>query len=147
MTIVRQILQQKGNQVWSVTPNTTLRDTLKIMADKKVGAVLVIEKDHIEGIFSERDFVREIAQAGEYSLDAPIHRLMTRLVYYIPPDISVDECMVMMTEKRIRHLPVVEEGHLIGIISIGDVVKEVLSQKEITIRSMESYILGRGYNQ
>lgn len=147
MTIVRQLLQQKGNQVWSVSPNTSLRDTLKLMAEKKIGAVLVLEKDHIEGIFSERDFVREVAQGGEYSLDVPIHRLMTRLVYYIPPDLSVDECMMMMTEKRIRHLPVVEEGQLIGIISIGDVVKEVLSQKEITIRSMESYILGRGYNQ
>jgi len=123
MTIVRQILQQKGTNVWSVAPTTTLRDTLKLMAEKKIGAVLVLDKGHIEGIFSERDFVREFSQTEDSMLDIPIQRLMTRLVYYIPPDLSVEECMMMMTEKRIRHLPVVEEGNLIGLISIGDVVK------------------------
>ena len=147
MTIVRQVLAQKGAGVHSVTPNTKIRETLKLMADKDIGAVLVTDGDNIEGIFSERDFAREAAQNENINLDIPIRKLMTKLVYYVPPAITMDDCMALMTEKRIRHLPVVENGQLKGIISIGDVVREVISLKDVTIQSLENYIMGRGYNQ
>jgi CBS domain-containing protein len=117
------------------------------MANKGVGAVLILDGEKITGIFSERDYVRESAKVDGLSLTTPINNLMTHLVFYIQPDATVDECMALMTEKKFRHLPVVENEKLVGLISIGDVVKQYISQKDIHIRSLESYILGREYNQ
>ena len=145
MTVVKQMLLEKGPDVWTVTPETSLHETLRVMADKGIGAVLVVSGEKIEGIFSERDFSREFAKDQIYSLDTPIKKMMTRLVYYVPPDLSIEECMALMSDKKIRHLPVVDDGKLVGIISIGDVVREVISQKEVAIRSLENYIMGRGY--
>jgi CBS domain-containing protein len=145
VTVVKQMLLEKGPDVWTVTPETSLHETLRVMADKGIGAVLVVSGEKIEGIFSERDFSREFAKDQIYSLDTPIKKMMTRLVYYVPPDLSIEECMALMSDKKIRHLPVVDDGKLVGIISIGDVVREVISQKEVAIRSLENYIMGRGY--
>jgi len=147
MTTVRQLLLQKGTDVWTVDCKSTLRDAIKLMANKGVGAVLILDGEKITGIFSERDYVRESAKVDGLSLTTPINNLMTHLVFYIQPDATVDECMALMTEKKFRHLPVVENEKLVGLISIGDVVKQYISQKDIHIRSLESYILGREYNQ
>ena len=147
MTIVRQLLKEKGFDIWTVSPGTTLIDALELMAEKNIGAVLVVEESEVVGIFSERDFARYIARDGLCGLDTPVQGLMTKVVYSVAPDNTVEDCMALMVEKRIRHLPVVEEGKIIGLVSIGDIVHEVISQKNTTIQSMENYILGRGYMQ
>lgn len=147
MAILRDLLKVKGNQVWSVSPDATVLDTLKAMAKKDVGALLVLDAGKIVGIISERDFARSIAKTEECILDTTVVDYMTKEVVTIRPDQSVDECMQLMTRERIRHLPVVEDNQLIGLISIGDVVKEIISNKESTIDHLENYIEGRGYGQ
>lgn len=146
MTLVSQILRQKGNTVWSVTPDTPIIDVLQVMHDKGIGAVLVLEDEKIQGIFSERDYARASWLNKDCALKAPVRKFMTKIVFYIHPDLNVEECMALMTEKCIRHLPVVEEEKLIGIISIGDVVKEMITMKDNHIQSMENYIMGRDYH-
>jgi CBS domain-containing protein len=146
MVIVRNILKSKGKQVFSVTPETSIMEVLKYMADKEIGAVLVMEGEKVVGIFSERDYARRVALKG-CTMDAPVEESMTRAVFYIGPDQTTDECMIQMTDKRIRHLPVVENGKVIGVISIGDVVKSIIADQKSTISGMENYILGRDYNQ
>ncbi len=147
MANVRNLLKVKGSAVWSVSANTSVLDALKLMADKEVGALLVLDAGRIEGIISERDFVRSIAETGQCVVDSTVSEYMTKEVYTVEPDTSIEECMHMMTQKRIRHLPVVEDQQLVGLISIGDVVKGIISTKESTISSLENYIEGRGYGQ
>jgi len=147
MATVWHLLNQKGRDVWSVNPDQTVLEALELMSDKGIGAVVVLENDKIVGIFSERDFARFSAKKGSLSLYIPVNELMTQVVFTVHPDQSIDECMALMTQKHIRHLPVVDKGQLVGVISIGDVVREVISQKEITIHSLENYIMGREYNQ
>jgi len=147
MTTVNKILQNKGRAVWSVSPETSIQNALKLMAEKKIGAVLVMDGDNISGILSERDVARELSKAEALSLKTPVQKIMTKVVFYISPDVTVDECMALMSEKKIRHLPVVESGKVVGIISIGDVVKETIALKDIAIRSLENYIMGRDYNR
>jgi CBS domain-containing protein len=147
MVIVRQILKAKeNNQVFSVTPETSILDVLRLMADKEIGAVLVMEGIKVVGIFSERDYARRGVLKGR-TVESPVSESMTRIVYYVGPDQTTEECMAQMTDKRIRHLPVVEEGKVIGVISIGDVVKAIIADQKDQIKGMENYILGRGYNQ
>lgn len=147
MATVWHLLNQKGRDVWSINPDQTVLEALELMTDKGIGAVIVLENDKIVGIFSERDFARFSAKKGSLSLYIPVNELMTPAVFTVHPDQSIDECMALMTQKHIRHLPVVDKGQLVGLISIGDVVREVISQKEITIHSLENYIMGREYNQ
>jgi CBS domain-containing protein len=147
MATVWHLLNQKGRDVWSVNPDQTVLEALELMTDKGIGAVIVLENDKIVGIFSERDFARFSAKKGSLSLYVPVNELMTQAVFTVHPEQSIDECMALMTQKHIRHLPVVDKGQLVGLISIGDVVREVISQKEITIHSLENYIMGREYNQ
>ena len=118
-----------------------------MLADKEVGALLVIDQDKVAGIISERDFVREIAKTGACRLDAPVEAIMTKNVIAITPDKTIEECMGVMTANRIRHLPVAEEGRLVGIISIGDVVKSLIEDREDLIHNLENYILGTGYGR
>lgn len=146
MIIVQQLLQEKGSTVWSVAPDTSLGETLKRMAEKDIGVVMVVEDEKVKGIFSERDFARKVAHSGSISLDTPVRELMTEMVYYVSPDSSIEDCMALMTEKRFRHLPVLESDRLMGLISIGDIVREIVEERDITIRSLENYILGREYN-
>lgn len=146
MTTVRGILSQKGHDVWSVSPQATLRDALQVLSDHDIGAVVVVDQGQLVGIFSERDLARQLAISENLSLDTPISKLMTSQVYYVKPDQFVEDCMALMSEKHIRHLPVLEGEKIVGMVSIGDIVKEQVSQKDITIRSLENYIMGREYS-
>jgi len=147
MATIRDLLKEKGKQVWSVSPDATVIETLQLMADKDVGALLVLEEGKIVGIVSERDFVRSIAEKESCILNTVVLEYMTKTVYTISPDSSIDECMQLMTREHIRHLPVVEQEKLVGMISIGDVVKEVISATKSQISALENYIQGRGYAQ
>jgi CBS domain-containing protein len=147
LTTVRDLLKVKGNAVWYVSPETSVNDALKYMADRQIGALLVLEDDHIAGIVSERDFVRKIAEQNACELDHPVREYMTQKVFTINPSQTIEDCMKMMTEKHIRHLPVVENDKLVGLISIGDVVKGIITSQEFTIEQLSKYIDGGGYNQ
>ena len=147
MSTVNQMLIRKGSTVWSVTPTTSLHNAVQLMNEKKIGAVLVLDGDNIAGILSERDIARELSKTDVLSMKTPVQKIMTKVIFYISSDMTVDECMALMTEKKVRHLPVVDSGKVVGIISIGDVVKETIALKDIAIRSLENYILGRDYNQ
>lgn len=146
MTTVRHLLLHKAGDVWSVNPDTSLQDALNVMYDHDIGVVVVIDNGKIKGILSERDFARRAAREHELKLDTPVKNLMTSEVYYVQPDQLIEDCMAIMTEKHIRHLPVLEKNKLVGLISIGDLVREVVSQKDITIQSLENYILGREFS-
>ncbi len=143
MKTVREILQGKGHEVWSITPDATVYEALKMMAEKDVGALLVLDKGHIHGILSERDYARKVVLKGKFSKDVPVREIMTDRVLYISPSQVDDECMALMIEKRVRHLPVIEDGKIVGLVSIGDVVKAMLSDKEHLIEELENYIIGR----
>ncbi len=143
MTTVRSILQSKGSDIWSTTPDTMVFDALKIMAEKNIGALLVIEGDRLVGIFSERDYARKVALKGETSHNIAVRNIMTTEAISVTPGQSIENCMTLMTDKHIRHLPVLENSKLVGMISIGDVVKALLSQHEDTIKQLENYITGK----
>ncbi len=139
MAMVKDLLQGKYTQVWYVTPSSTVLDALKLMAEQKIGAVLVVEAGKIVGIFSERDFARKAASESA-RLDTPVSELMVKTVYYVTPDQTVESCMALMTARRFRHLPVLDGEKLVGVISIGDVVKQLMLEKDMTIKSLEDYI-------
>lgn len=142
MVTVRHILIMKGDDIWVVRPDESVFNALNLMADKDVGALLVTDKGKLVGIFSERDYARKIVLLGKSSLDTPVRDVMTKNVVYIDSGQSMVDCMEIMTEKRIRHLPVMEDENLIGVISIGDVVKAIISDQEFIIRQLENYITG-----
>ncbi|MEN6411061.1 MAG: CBS domain-containing protein [Anaerolineaceae bacterium] len=133
MTTVEQLLKKKGSQVWSVSPTTSIIAALRLLAEKDIGALLVMDGERMVGILSERDFARSIARTSICNLDLPVDQMMTREVITITPDQQINACMQLMTEKKIRHLPVMENGVLVGIISIGDVVKEIITSQESSI--------------
>ena len=147
MNYVSAILQVKGKKVFTVSEDTPLLDALELMANKRIGAVLVMDGEKIAGIFSERDFARKVAKTKQIDLKMPIKELMTREVFVISPYETLDECMAVMSTTRIRHLPVVDEGKLVGLISIGDVVQFSIEDKDLQIQDMEKYIFGYGYGQ
>lgn len=140
MKTVRELLDTKQGVLWSVTPDSTVYDALALMAEKGVGAVVVIENTKLVGILSERDYARQVVLKGKTSKETPVREIMTSRVMYVSPDQTIDECMALMTDKRIRHLPVLVEGDLVGLVSIGDVVKAVISEKQFMIEQLESYI-------
>lgn len=142
MKTVAQILKTKGTATWSVTPETSVLDALKMMADKNVGALLVIENERVAGIFSERDYARKIVLQGKTSKKTIVGEVMSAHVLFVTPDRTLDECMAIMTEKHIRHIPVLEGDALAGVISIGDVVKGVISQQQFEIDQLHKYITG-----
>jgi len=144
MDNVKDILTLKGNQVWAVHTDTKVQEALRLMAAKNIGALLVVDKDeNLKGIFSERDYARFTA-APQKNQDCPwnypVEKLMTREVIYVTDDKPIDYCMGLMTDKRLRHLPVMKDGKLAGMISIGDVVKAILTEKNFLIEQMEHYI-------
>ena len=143
MTTVKNILQSKSNEIWSVSPDTLVFDALKIMAEKNIGALLVMEGDKLAGIFSERDYARKVALKGETSHNTVVRNIMTSDVVSVASDQPIEKCMTLMTDNHIRHLPVLEKDKLIGMISIGDVVKALISQHEDTIKQLENYITGK----
>jgi len=142
MITVRHILEGKGGHAWSVTPDTTVYDALKLMAEKNLGAVLVLHQDKLVGIFSERDYARKVILKGKSSKETTVEEIMTPEVVTVEARHSIEECMAMMTSKRIRHLPVVEAKKIVGVISIGDIVKAIISEQEYTIKQLENYITG-----
>ena len=142
MTTVQNILQAKGNQVISVSPETLVSTALELMAEKNVGALVVIKDGALAGIFSERDFARTSVSKGSAALGSIVKDLMTSVVVTVTPQQSIEDCMAAMTAKRVRHLPVLENQILIGVVSIGDVVKAVISEKEHLIKQLENYITG-----
>ncbi|HUJ10082.1 MAG TPA: CBS domain-containing protein [Verrucomicrobiae bacterium] len=142
MYTVRHLLQEKGNQVWSIAPQASVYDALQLMADKNIGALLVIENNKVVGIFTERDYARKVVLHGRSSKTTTVGELESVDVLYVSPDDSIENCMAIMTDKRLRHLPVLEGDKLVGLVSIGDVVKAVISDREFTIRELERYITG-----
>jgi CBS domain-containing protein len=138
-TTVRRILEQKPD-IYSTTPDTTILDALALMADKNIGALLVLEKGQLTGIFSERDYARKVILLGRSSKDTPVREIMTSQVVTIGPDESAEDCMTLMTHHRVRHLPVFDRGDLIGVISIGDVVRAVITEQQDTISHLVDYI-------
>ncbi|RME83135.1 MAG: CBS domain-containing protein [Caldilineae bacterium] len=142
VTTVRQLLASKGHRVWSVPPNATVYEALSLMAEKNIGAVLVMDEEGICGIFSERDFARRVGLAGKQPTQTPVKEVMTRRILVVHPEQTIHQCMALMTEKRLRHLPVVEGEDLVGLVSIGDVVKAVISDQEFMLGQLETYIMG-----
>lgn len=142
MINVRIVLREKGSEIYSVDPGTTVFDALTLMADKNIGALVVLEEKKITGIFSERDYARKVILKGKASKEITVGEIMTSTVVTVRPASTVEECMTLMTEHRIRHLPVMEGEELIGVISIGDVVKAIISDKDFMIQQLEHYITG-----
>ena len=149
MLTVRQLLQlKKDESTYSVSPQASVFDALKLMAEKNLGAVMVVdENNQMIGIFTERDYARKIVLKGKTSLETPINEIMTSEMVTVNPDQTLEECMNLMTRWHIRHLPIMEKGRLIGMVSMRDVVEILLSMKEGTIASLENYILGEGYGR
>jgi CBS domain-containing protein len=142
MRTVEQLLQVKGTDIWSIEPLTTAYNALQIMAEKNVGALLVMEKEKLVGIFSERDYARKVILKEKSSKNTSVGELMTREVIYIDANSTMEESMALMTAKRIRHLPVLKNNRLIGIVTLGDVVRQIISDQQFAIRELEKYITG-----
>ena len=142
MTTIAQLLKTKGHEIWSVKPTDTVFDAITAMASKGVGALLVMDGEQLAGIFSERDYARKIVLEGKSSRDTTVADIMTREVIHATPDQSIEECMSMMTERHFRHLPVVDDGGVTGVISIGDLVKVIIVEQKELIKQLERYISG-----
>jgi CBS domain-containing protein len=140
MAKVKKILQEKGSVVFSVEPNITVYSAIELMCEKNIGGLLIVENGKLTGIFTERDYARKLILKGKSSKETKISELMTSNPYTVSLDTSIEECMGMMSGKRIRHLPVVEEGNLIGMISIGDVVRHIIEEQKEIIDHLEGYI-------
>lgn len=140
MAKVKQILQGKGHDVWAIGPEASVFDAIEMMADKEVGALVVTQADKLVGVVTERDYARKVVLQGRSSKGTKIRDIMTSRVAYARPDQSVEDCMAMMTDKRIRHLPVMDGDKLLGIISIGDLVKAIIEEQQHVIAQLEQYI-------
>ncbi len=144
MSTLRHILQVKGNDVWSISPNASVLEALRLMADKDIGALLVMETDHLVGMISERDYARKVILQGKSSKDTRVGEIMTSKVITIHPDQTVQECMGLMNDHRIRHVPVVENEHVLGVVSIGDVLKDIIYLQKRRIKEMETRLTSSG---
>lgn len=142
MQTIREILDKKGSEVFTVAPDTNVFEALTLMAEKNIGAVLVLEESKLLGIMSERDYARKIALKGKISKEVPVNEIMSSKVICVGPDQTIDNTRAIMSNKRIRHLPVLEEDKLIGLISIGDVVNALLDENLFVIDQLETYIKG-----
>jgi CBS domain-containing protein len=143
-TTARQLLDAKGYKIYSVSPDDLVIDAIRLMAEAKVGALLVMDGDKLVGIISERDYTRKVILNNRSSSTTKVSEIMTDKVLYVRPNQSIEECMVVMSENHIRHLPVVENGIPIGVLSVMDVVKNIISEKEFIIEQLENYIAGAG---
>jgi Predicted signal-transduction protein containing cAMP-binding and CBS domains len=146
MQRVSDLLKSKAKQLWTILPEASVLDALKLMAEKEIGALMVVDKkDKVVGIITERDYARKIVLKGKKSLETRVKEIMTpsAKMYTVKPDIPVEDCMVLMTGKHIRHVPVFDKGKFVGVISIGDVVKSTISQKDMLIEHLSDYIGGK----
>jgi len=143
MKTVKRVLEAKGRDVYSTTPDTTVFDALAEMAERDVGALIVMEAGRVVGVFSERDYARKIILLGRSSRETPVRDIMTSRVVYARPDLTLEECLALMTDKRIRHLPVMnDDEELCGVVSIGDLVKGIIDHQRFIIGQLESYVSG-----
>lgn len=140
MKTVAQILKMKSAGVISIRPDVPVIDALKLLAEKDVGAVLVMDGPRLVGVFSERDYARKVSLKGKSSSDTPVSEIMTREVVVVTPAQTNEECMALVTEKRVRHLPVIDNGQVVGVLSIGDLVKDAISEQQFVIDQLERYI-------
>ena len=140
MKTIRQLLQGKGSGVHTIGPDARVIDALKLMSEKEIGALVVVDGGKLVGILSERDYARKVILFGKSAHEIPVREIMTGKVLTVQPTQTVEECMALMTSKRVRHLPVTEGERLLGLVSIGDLVKEVIAEQEQTIKELESYI-------
>jgi CBS domain-containing protein len=142
MKTAKEILAAKGHDIWSVAPDESVLESLKLMADKRIGALLVMDGPKLVGIVTERDYARKVILEGKSSAQTPVRDIMSQQVLCVAPERTVDECMALMTDKRARHLPVVEHKAVIGVLSIGDLVKTVISEQQVLIDQLQHYISG-----
>ncbi len=143
MITVKQLLDTKGRTIWSTAPTASVFDALKQMAEHNVGALIVMEGRALVGIFSERDYARKVALMGKSSRELKVGDIMSAQVVTVTPSHSIEECMALMTDRRIRHLPVLDEGSVTGLVSIGDIVRSIIEDQRSTIHNLEDYITGR----
>ena len=141
---VKQLLDKKGNEIHAVSPDATVFDAIKLMSERGVGALLVMQDDQLTGVISERDYTRKVILKGRSSSSTTVQEIMTSNIITLAPDNNIDQCMALMNENQIRHLPIVENGRVMGVVTIMDVIKNILSEKEFIIEQMESYIAGSG---
>lgn len=142
MKRIRELLDDKGHQVWSIAPDATVHDALAMMAEMNIGSVLVVDQGALIGILSERDYTRNVVLKGRTSRDTAVREIMTSRPVCVSPEQTVEECMALMTDKRVRHLPVIEDDRVVGLISIGDAVKAIISEQQFIIGQLEHYIAG-----
>jgi CBS domain-containing protein len=140
MMSVRQLLDRKGGEVFSIAPDAVVLEAIRMMADRHVGALLVMQGNTLSGIVSERDYARKVILMGRSSADTPVRDIMTAQVITVQPETTVEKCMQIMTERRVRHLPVTDGGRVVGMVSIGDLVKAVIAQQQQQIEQLENYI-------
>lgn len=143
MQTVQDVLKEKGHSVWTISPEANVLTALKLMEEKNVGALVVTHENKLVGILSERDYARKVILLGRTSLETPVKDIMTRGVYYVSPETTTQECMALMTKNRIRHLPVIYKDELVGIISVGDIVRSIVSEQKTVIGHLEKYIMGK----
>jgi CBS domain-containing protein len=144
MTLVKQLLESKEKTVWSISPDASVYEALVLMAEKNVGSLVTLDNGKLVGILSERDYARKVILQKKASTKIPVKEIMSTTVYCVAPDSTIEQCMALMTEKRIRHLPVLKGDELVGIVSIGDVVKAIMSTQEFIIEQLENYIVSGG---
>ena len=142
MKTIREILKDKGSEIWSIAPGQTVFEAIQLMAIRRIGALLVIDDQELVGVVSERDYAREVILKGRSSKDTPISDIMSTQVITITPESRIEESLSLMTEHRVRHLPVLEHERIAGVVSIGDLVKEIIKDQQSTIEQLESYIKG-----
>lgn len=142
MQTAKQVLEFKGDTVWSVTPEDSVYTAIELMADKSIGALVVLENEAVVGILSERDYARKVILRGRSSRDTPVKDIMSDKVVHTDPHKSIEECISLMSEKRIRHLPVIEDNRLVGLVSMGDLVKALIAKQQMLIEQLEHYISG-----
>jgi signal-transduction protein with cAMP-binding, CBS, and nucleotidyltransferase domain len=140
MKTVKEVLDAKGRDHWSITPEASASEAASLMVDKEIGALLVMQQNNLLGLVSERDFARKLIASGRPSQEVPVAEVMATHVVCVRPEQGMDECMALMTEKRVRHLPVLEDGRISGIVSIGDAVKSIIEDQQFIIEQLETYI-------
>jgi CBS domain-containing protein len=144
MTTVGNLLTSKSSEIWSIAPDNSVFEALEMMAEKNVSGLLILENDKLIGIFTERDYARKLILKGRSSKNTKVREMMTKDILYVKTQNTIEDCMTLMTAKRIRHLPVIDSNRLIGIVTIGDLVKQIISEQQTTIHQLENYISG-GY--
>ncbi len=145
MKTIRSLLKEKGNAVWSTTPEASVFEALRLMAEKDVGALVVLDGEKLAGIFSERDYARKVILRGRSSKEMKVKEIMTTEVVTVKPTHTITEALAVMARKHIRHLPVLEEGQLIGVVSIGDVVQSIISEQENNLQRLEDAMIGKEF--